>query len=329
MRRRSFLSLLGGAAAVWPAAARAQQRRIPARIGYLSPNLAPSPNQLEAFRRGMNDLGWVEGRTFVIDFRDAQGKSERLPALAAELAALGPDVIVAPTTLPALAAARASQTIPIVFPIASDPVGSGLITSLARPGGNITGFSLLTADLAGKCLDLLVQAVPKASSVAVLWQPSAHPDSTDKALLRQVETVGQGLGRRLHFVEARGVEDFEGAFSKMTMLGADALTVLTASLFNQHRKRVVDLAATNRLPAIYSLRESVDAGGLMSYGPNLVDMFRRSAAYVDRILKGTNPSDLAVEQPTKFEMVLNLRTAKALGLTIPPLVLAQIDEVIE
>jgi putative tryptophan/tyrosine transport system substrate-binding protein len=308
---------------------RAQQPVKPARIGYLSPNLSASPAQIEAFRRGMNDRGWVEGRTFVIEFRDAQGKPEKLPALAAELAALGLDVIVAPSTLPAVAASEASRTIPIVFPVVADPIGSRLIASLARPGGNVTGLSIMTSDLAGKCLDLLVQAVPKASPVAVLWQPGAHTDSTDRDMLKQVEAVGQGFGVQLQFVEARGVDDFEAAFSNMTRAGAGALIVLSSSLFNQQRKRLVDLAAINRLPAMYPWREFVDAGGLMSYGPNLVDMFRQSAAYVDRILKGTKPADLAVQQPTKFEMVLNMKTAKVLGLTNPLLVLAKADEVIE
>ena len=206
---------------------------------------------------------------------------------------------------------------------------SGLVTSLARPGGNVTGLSILTPELVGKRLELLTQAVPGVSRVAVLWQPGAPGERTDKDMLKEAEVAARALGVRLQFVEARGPADFDRAFSDMTTARADALTVLASSMFFSERRRLVDLAAKNRLPAVYPLREYVDAGGLMAYGPNLADLYRRAATYVDKILKGAKPADLPVEQPTKFELVINLKTAKALGLEVPPLLIAQADEVIE
>ena len=205
---------------------------------------------------------------------------------------------------------------------------SGLVTSLARPGGNVTGLSVLAPELVGKRLELLKQAVPGVSRVAVLWQPGAYGERTEKDMLKGAEVAARALGVRLQFVEARGPADFDRAFSDMTRARAGALTVLASAMFFNERRRLVDLAAKNRLPAVYPLREFVDAGGLMSYGPNLADLFRRAATYVDKILKGAKPADLPVEQPTKFELVINLKTAKALGLTIPPSVLARADEVI-
>ena len=229
----------------------------------------------------------------------------------------------------ALAAKQATRTIPIVFTAAGDPVASGLVTSLARPGGNVTGLSSLAPELVGKRLELLKQAVPGVSRVAVLWQPGALGERTDKDMLKGAEVAARALGVRLQFVEARGPADFDRAFSDMTRARAGALTVLPSTMFLSERRRLVDLAAKNRLPAVYPSREFVDAGGLMSYGPNLADLFRRAATYVDKILKGAKPGDLPVEQPTKFELVINLKTAKALGLTIPPSLLARADQVIE
>ena len=229
----------------------------------------------------------------------------------------------------ALAAKQATRTLPIVFAAAADPVGSGLVTSLARPGGNVTGLSILAPELVGKCLELLKQAVPGVSRVAVLWQPGALGERTDKDMLKGAEVAARALGVRLQFVEARGPADFDRAFSDMTRARAGALTVLASTMFVNERRRLVDLAAKNRLPAVYPWREFVDAGGLMSYGPNLADLFRRAATYVDKILKGAKPGDLPVEQPTKFELVINLKTAKALGLTIPPSLLQRADQVIE
>ena len=265
----------------------------------------------------------------MIEYRDAEGKLDRLPALAAELVALKVDVIVAPITLAALAAKQATRTIPIVFTPVSDPVGSGLVTSLARPGGNATGLSNLTADLVGKRLELLTQAVPGVSRVAALWAPGGLDEHAEKDMLKGAEVAARALGVRLQFVEARGPEDFDRAFSDMTSAGVGALTMLPSNLLFNERRRLVDLAAKHRLPAVYFAREFVDAGGLMAYGANGADLFRRAATYVDKILKGAKPADLPVEQPTKFELVINLKTAKALGLEVPPLLIAQADELIE
>jgi putative ABC transport system substrate-binding protein len=283
----------------------------------------------EAFLQGLRDLGYVEGRNVVIEDRSAEGKPERVPALAAELVALKVDVIVTSGTPRALAAKHATRSVPIVFAGVSDPVKSGLVTSLARPGGNVTGLSLLAPDLVGKDLEQLKQAVPGVSRVAVLWQPGALGERTEQKMLKEADVAARALGMRPQFVEARGPENFDRAFSDMTQARAGALTVLSTPMFASERGRLVALAAKNRLPAVYPLREFVDAGGLMAYGPNAVDMYRRAATYVDRILKGTKPGDLPVEQATKFELVINLKTAKALGLTIPPSLLQRADQVIE
>jgi putative ABC transport system substrate-binding protein len=327
-RRDTVLALL--ALGATPFAAEAQQAAKIARIGYLSPNLAATPHLPEAFRQGLRDLGYVEGRNVVIEYRDAAGKPERYPALAAELVALKVDVIVTGggTGAP-LAAKQATRTLPIVFAAAADPVGSGLVTSLARPGGNVTGLSVVGPELVGKRLELLTQAVPGVGQVAVLRPRGPLGERTEKEMLTGAEVAARGLGVRLQFVEARDPADFDRAFSDMTRARADALTVLPSNMFFREHRRLVDLAAKNRLPAVYTSREFVDAGGLMSYGANLADLFRRAATYVDKILKGAKPGDLPVEQPTKFELVINLKTAKALGLTIPQSVLARADELIQ
>jgi putative ABC transport system substrate-binding protein len=322
----SITVLLGGLFS--PVVAEAQQAAKIARIGYLMLDLAASPHLREAFRQGLRDLGYVEGRNVVIEHRSAEGKPERLPALAAELVALKVDVLVAAATLPALAAKQATKTIPIVFAFAGDPVTSGLVTSLARPGGNVTGLSGLAPELVGKRLELLTHAVPGVSRVAVLWQPGGQGERTDKDMLKEAEVTARALGVRLQFVEARGPADFDRAFSDMTRERAGALTVLAGTMFFNERRRLVDLAAKNRLPAAYGSRDFVDAGGAMSYGANTADLFRRAAAYVDKILKGAKPGDLPVEQPTKFELVINLKAAKALSLTIPPSLLARADHVV-
>ncbi len=327
--RRKFLGTLASGLFAAPLAAEAQQAAKVPRIGFLLPNLAASPHLLEAFRQGLRDLGYVEGRNLLIEYRDAEGKPERLPALAAELVALKVDVILAPTTPTALAAKQATRTIPIVFAAATDAVTDGLVTSLARPGGNVTGLSSLVGpELYGKRLELLKQAVPGVSRVAFLWQPGGQGERTEKDILKGADVAARALGVRLQFVEARGPEDFDRVFSEMTRARAGALTVLGSPMFFVERRRLVDLAAKNRLPAVYPFREFADAGGLMSYGPNAADLLRRAATYVDKILKGAKPADLPVEQPTKFELVINLKTAKALGLTIPPSVLGRADEVI-
>jgi putative ABC transport system substrate-binding protein len=327
--RREFIGTLAGGLLAAPLAAQAQQAAKVARIGYLATSLAASPHLHEAFRQGLRDLGYVEGRNVVIEYRDAEGKPERLPALAAELVALKVDVILAATVLAALAAKQATRTLPIVFAAASDPVTMGLVTSLARPGGNVTGLSLLGEELVGKRLELLTQAVPGVSRVAVLWQPGGLPERMEKDMLKEADVAARALGVRPQFVEARGPADIDRAFSDMTTARAGALTVLGTAMFFNERRRLVDLAAKNRLPAVYPWREFADAGGFMAYGPDLADLWRRAATYVDKILKGTKPADLPVEQPTKFELVINMKTAKALGLTIPQSVLARADQIIE
>jgi putative ABC transport system substrate-binding protein len=330
MDRRTFLSTVTGSLLAAPLAAEAQQAAKIARIGYLSLDTATSAGNREAFLQGLRDLGYVEGRNVVIQYRDAEGKPERLPALAAELVALKVDVILAGGTLHALAAKQATRILPIVF-AGAEPVSSGLVTSLARPGGNVTGVSVFTQEeLVGKRLELLKLAVPGVSRVAVLWQPGGYGEErAEKDMLKGAEVAARALGVRVQFVEARGPADLDGAFSEMTGARAGALTVVTSSMFFNERRRLVGLAAKNRLPAAYGGREFVDAGGLIGYGLNTSALFRHAATYVDKILKGAKPADLPVEQPTKIELVINLKTAKALGLTIPPSLLQRADQVIE
>jgi putative ABC transport system substrate-binding protein len=325
--RAALTGVLALALLASPLAAEAQQAAKIFRIGYLATN--PTPHFQEAFRQGLRDLGYVEGRNLVIEDRDAEGKLERLRALAAELVAIKVDVIVASGTPAALATKQATRTLPIVFTAVADPVTSGLVTSLAQPGGNVTGLSVLAPELVGKCLEQLKQAIPAVSRVAVLWHPGAMGERTDKDMLKAAEVAAQALGVRLQVAEARGPADIDRAFSKMAKARAGALAVLTSSMLFGERRRLVDLAAKNRLPAVYPWREGVDAGGLMAYGPDLADLSRRVATYVDKILKGTKPGGLPVEQPTKFELVINLKTAKALGLTIPPSLLGRADQIIE
>jgi putative ABC transport system substrate-binding protein len=329
MRRREFITLFGGAAA-WPLAVRAQQKSMPV-VGFLGsgPPDLNGPN-ISAFRQGLVGLGYVEGRNILIECRWAEGKVERFPVLAAELVALNVDVILtAGGTLAALGAKQATTTLPIVFGVVGDPIAEGLVASLARPGGNVTGLSNVTNDLIGKWLELLKQVVPGVNLVAVLWKPDSMPDRAREVRLKEATVSAQALGVQLQVVEALGPADLDRAFSDMSAKGARALVVLTTPVFDIERQRIADLAAKNRLPTVYASRNYVDAGGLMSYGPNFADLHRRAASYVDKILKGAKPSDLPVEQPTKFEFVINLKTAKALGFIVPPTLLAQADEVIE
>jgi putative ABC transport system substrate-binding protein len=320
----SITLLLGG---LFSSAVEAQPADKVPRIGFLGGKAVPQ--NLEAFLQGLRDLGYVEGRNVVIEYRDPEGKFERLPALAAELVALKVDVIFAGNTPYALAAKQATTTIPIVF-VSLDAVTSGLVTSLARPGGNLTGLSGLIPDLIGKWLEHLKQVVPRVSRIAVLWQPGAYPERTEKEMLTRAAVAGRALGVRLQFVEARGPADFDRAFSEMTKARVGALTVLPSTLIIRERRRLVGLAVKHLLPAVYPVTEFVvDAGGLMAYGPNVPDMYRRAAAYVGKILKGAQPGDLPIEQPTKFELLINLKAARVLGLTIPPSVLARADQLIE
>ena len=330
MKRRDFITLISSAAAAWPLAARAQQpsAKIP-RIGYLSPSSASGGflARDEAFRQGLRDLGYVEGRNIVIEYRFAEGKFDRLPELAAELVRLEVDVIVAVVTQASLAARHATTTIPIVMLAVSDPLGSGLIASLARPGGNITGTSSMTAEVVGKSLELLKETVPEVSRVAVLW----NPDNTifQAQMLREAQLAAGRLGVELRTFGARGPDELDGAFAAITSERAGALLVLADPVLFIHHRRIVDFADKSRLPAMYGVKEYAAAGGLMTYAANMTDQFRRAAAHVDKILKGARPADLPVEQPTRFELVINLKAAKALGFTFPLPLLGRADEVIE
>ena len=329
MKRRDFIALLSGATAAWPLRVRAQQPAMPV-IGYLGIGSRDTEVPLAAFRQGLSEAGYAEGQNVTIDYRWAEGNPERFPALAAELVMLKVHVILTTGgTLAAIAAKRATATIPIVFTAAGDPVAEGLVANLARPGGNVTGFSVTLDDLIGKWLELLKEAVPGASRVALLLKPDAMPDRVREVRLKEADASARALGVELQVFEARGREDFDGVFSDMSKARVGALVVWPTPVFQLERRRLADLAAEHRLPAVFQLRIHVEAGGLMSYGPNLPDLNRRAAIYVGKILKGTKPSDLPVEQPTKYELVINLKTAKALGLTVPPSLLARADEVIE
>jgi putative ABC transport system substrate-binding protein len=329
-RRRFLLSSLAGAVGA-PLAAGAQPADRPARLGYLLASLTGSdPRFRQAFLQGLRDLGHVEGKNLLIEYRDADGRPERFPVLAGELVALKVDVIVAAGgTLAAMAAKQATATIPVVFPSVGDPVAEGLVGSLARPGGNVTGLAVVSPELIGKSLELLKQALPAASRLALLIKPDSVTERVLKARLTAADTAARALGARLQVVEARSPEDFERAFSEMTRGRADAVTVASTPVFDNARRPLVGLAARHRLPAMYSFKYYVDDGGLMSYGPDVIDLFRRAAGYVDRILKGARPGDLPVEQPTKFDLVVNLKTARTLGLTLPPSFLLRADQVIE
>jgi putative ABC transport system substrate-binding protein len=329
--RRTFIAALGGSLLGLPLAAAAQPPSKMPRIGYVSLSMASGdPRPRDAFLQGLRDLGYAEGKNFLIEYRDAEGKTERFGALAADLVALKVDVIVTGGgTLGALAAQQATTTIPIVFGAVGDPVGEGLVASLSRPGGNVTGLSVNSPELASKSLELLKQAVPTMTRVALLLKPDAMPDRARKDRLELWDAAARALGVRLQVVEARRPEDFYRAFADMTKARADALTVISTPLFDTERRRLVELAAARRLPAVYTFKPYVEAGGLMSYGPDVPDLFRRAATYVDKILKGAKPGDLPVEQPTKFELAINLKTAKTLGLTIPPSLLQRADQVLE
>jgi len=326
--RRAFIGTLAGALIAAPLAARAQQPRKVPRLGILITNSqASTSTQVEAFRQGLRERGYVEGQNVVIEYRFGDGEPARLPKLAAELVGLNVDLIVTGGSSPTRAAQQATRTIPIVMTIVGDPIASGLIASLARPGGNITGLTQISAELGGKRLELLKEAFPRISRVAVLVDPAS---TARGGIASGTRTAAEALGVKLLALELRGPNpDLDGAFRTAKSERVGALLVAAGAAQSLHRRRVVDLAAKNRLPAMYASREFVDAGGLMAYGPNVADLYRRAATYVDKILKGAKPADLPVEQPTKFELVINLKTAKALGLTIPPSVLGRADEVIQ
>ncbi len=324
--RAAFVAALALGLLIAPLTADAQPEKI-GRIGYLGPSPS-SGGLLQAFREGLLELGYIEGKNIAIEYRYttlAGDIDERLPLLAAELVRLKPDVLVVSITVAALATRNATTTIPIVMVNVDDPVGSGLIASLARPGGNVTGLSRLTPELIGKNLELLKEAVPRAVRVAVLSNPRnpLHPE-----LVRNAKLAARSLGVQLKIVEAGAPKELEGAFSTMAGERMSALLVLADGMFYVNRTRIADLALRNRLPSMFGSGDLARAGGLMAYAPRSGDNYRRAATYVDKILKGAKPADLPVEQPTRFELVINLKTAKALGLTIPPSVLLRADEVI-
>jgi putative ABC transport system substrate-binding protein len=307
-----------------PLAAAAQPSGHVYRIGFLSTD--PLSGHLwEALLDGLREHGYSEGRNLVFERRFSEGKAERFPELAAELVRLRVDCILVSTTPAALAAKHATQTIPIVMTTAIDPVGGGLVASLARPGGNLTGLSVLAPELSGKRLELLQEVVPGLTRVAVLWN-AANP--ANAAAWHETQAAAGALGLRLHAQAVRDTQDFEGAFARMAQARPEALLVLEDALINMHQPHIAEFVTQQHLPSVFVHREWVMAGGLMSYGPSLPDLFRRAATYVDKLLKGAKPADLPVEQPMKFELVLNLKTAQALGLMIPPRVLFQADEVL-
>jgi putative tryptophan/tyrosine transport system substrate-binding protein len=325
MRRRKFIALAGSAAVAWPLVARAQETRKVVRIGYLSVRSPISAD--DAFLQALRELGWIEGQNIVIERRFSAGNVDRLKQFAAELVHLKVDLVVAVASAATHAIKEATASIPIVFVNAGDPVGQGFVESLPHPGRNITGFSFdATPDITAKQVQLLIETAPKISRVAVLWNP------TSPFLLSYwnvTQTTAPALRVGVQSVEFQHPDQLESAFDAMTRERADGIIVLSDSFATFHRARIAELAARHRLPAIYGHRQYVEAGGLMSYGPSLTDVFRRAPSYVDKILKGTKPADLPVQQPTKFELVINLKIAKALGLDIPTTLLARADEVIE
>jgi ABC-type uncharacterized transport system substrate-binding protein len=323
MQRREFITLLGGAVAVCPLAVKAQQANKVYRIGTIS---AGQPTGRNDFRDGLSGLGWIEGKNLIYERRYAENRLERLPDLVAELIRLNVDVIVATGTLAPIAAKRATTTIPIVMTSAGDPLGSGLVASLAKPGGNVTGLSLMAPELAGKRLELLKEVIPGLTRIAVLWN-AANPYSAN--VFDQTKLAAEKLGIEVQSLRITSPNDLDGALEDALRQNADALIAVEDPLTFDNRKQIVTFAAKSKLPAIYGVREFADAGGLLAYGANLADLARRAAGYVDKILKGAKPSDLPVEQPTTFDFVINLKTAKSLGLSISPALLARADEVIE
>ena len=328
MKRREFITLVGGAAAAWPFAANAQQKGKLPLIGVLNPGPTDTPGTA-GFYDGLRELGYTEGLNIAIERRYGDWNADRFQQLAADLVRLRVDVIVVISTSPARAAKQATSSIPIVVGGMADPVGDELIASLSRPGGNLTGNTFLGPELIAKRFELLKAALPGISRVAALYHPDAYGKRTIDGMLKDTETAAQALGLQLRLVPAIGPGDIDGAFPPMTREHADAVILLPSPMLYGEHKRIVELAAKSRLPAMYAAREFVEDGGLMSYGASLSDLFRRAATYVDKILKGANPTNLPVEQPTKLELGINLKTAKALGLSLPATLLAQADVVIE
>jgi putative tryptophan/tyrosine transport system substrate-binding protein len=326
MRRRDFISIFGSAAATWPLVARAQQRSVPV-IGFLGsqPASAFAP-RIEALRKGLRELGYVEGKNLLIDFEWAD-TVDQLPRLARRLVESRVDLIFAPSSMWVEPARQATKTIPIVFANHADPVGIGHVESLAHPGGNITGLSMVLTDIVVKQLEILHEATPRATRIGIFWNPTtpAHEPA-----LKAVHAAAEILGVRLHEVPTRRVEDYEDAIPSVIRENVNSLMVMASPImYGDNASRLIQLTLKHRLPAMFGYKEHVQAGGLMSYAPDVLDLYRRSAVYIDKILKGTKPADLPVEQASKYYMTINLKTAKALGLTIPPTLLVRADEVIE
>jgi putative ABC transport system substrate-binding protein len=321
--RRGFIGTLAGGILATPLTAEAQPARRVYKVGILAAEATPA---IQSFRQGLHDLGYVEGQNLVIEARYHAGNSDRLPALAAELVELKVDVILAEGSTEVRAAKQATRTIPIVFAVHSDPVGTGDVASLAHPGGNITGTAQMATELSAKQLELLREMVPGITRVAVVWNPTTPSHGP---ALRQTEAAARAMGMQLSKIEARNGSELDGAFATATRGHARALLLLVSAMAVVERARLVSVASKHRLPTMYGSRLFVDAGGLISYSPDVRDLSRRAAIFVDKILKGAKPADLPVEQPTKFELVINLKTARALGLTIPQSLLGRADEVIQ
>jgi putative tryptophan/tyrosine transport system substrate-binding protein len=333
MRRREFIALVGGVSIAWPLVTRAQKLGRPHQIGILSPGRSelpdPTLNMLNVFLQALHELGYTEGQNLTIERQYANGSSDRLSDLAAELVSRKPDIIVAFSTTAARPAKQATGTIPIVAVAMADPVADGLVTSLARPGGNVTGTTFLGPELVSKRLQLLREVVPGLSRVAALWHPNAYSERTMGGVRNEIEVAARTLGLQLQLVPAVSPDDFANAFAAMAREHAGALFVMPSPMLFGEYRRIASIAANSRLPAMGVAREFVELGGLMSYGANLTELARQSATYASKILKGAKPAELPVEQPIKFELVINLKAAKALGLTVPPTLLARADEVIE
>jgi putative ABC transport system substrate-binding protein len=327
MNRRTFITAMAGGLLGAPLATEAQQPAKTVRIGALSLASGPNPN-MDIFL-GLRELGWIEGQNLAVEYRWAGGREDQLSAMAAELVRLKVDIIVTSSTPAAQAAKHASTTIPIVMTFVADPVGSGLVSNLARPGGNITGITTLAAELAAKRLGLLKEMVPRVSRMGGLSQPGAFGENPLRRMREETEVAARAMGVQMQFIEARRPDDLERAFTAMREARIGALVVAPGPMLFEERRRIVAHAAKSRLPAMYPWREASADGGLASYSTNFPEMYRRAATYVDRILKGAKPADLPIEQPTKFELVINLKTAKALGLTIPPSLLGRADDVIQ
>jgi ABC-type uncharacterized transport system substrate-binding protein len=332
MKRREFIKLLGGAAAAWPLAARGQQAGAVARIGVLLTARLESPEwraNFDAFGQGLAELGYIEGQNIIIERRGADGQINRLPVLASELVNLKVNVIVAGGTPASRAAQQATAITPVVATSMGDPVEDGLVASLARPGGNITGTTFLGPELVPKRLAVFKELLPAMSRVGVLWHPNAFSEKTTNDMVKGMEQAATALGMQLQFVQAQSPSELERAFSDLTTAHADGLFEFPSPMFFSERSHLVDLAALHRLPAMYNAREFVQLGGLIAYGARIADLYRRAATYVDKILRGAKPANLPVEQPTKFELYINLKTAKSLGLTVPLGLLIAADEMIE